>query len=70
MNCVWCRAKWIAPAGAGAAQARAGGAQFSEGYLNLSTAAGVSAVRDTSSCAYAAAQRILTVMGGMLTLSL
>ncbi|KAI1794565.1 hypothetical protein LXA43DRAFT_995617 [Ganoderma leucocontextum] len=49
VSCVWCRAKWNAPAGAGAAQARAGGAQFSEGYLNLSAAAGVSPVRDTSS---------------------
>lgn len=50
VTCVYCRAKWIAPAGAGVVPAQAEGAQLSEGYLNLSAVAGVSPVRDTSSC--------------------
>lgn len=69
MNCVWCRAKWNAPAGAAVGHAR-GGAQTSEGYLNLSAAAGVSPVRDTSSCEYATMPRIFSVaVDGVLTLS-
>ena len=48
VTCIFCRAKCNLPAGVGGA--RAGGAQVSEGYLNLSGAAGISPVRDTSSC--------------------
>jgi len=45
LTCVWCRAKWaVATGGSGAA-----GASTSEGYLNLSSAAGLSPKRDTSS---------------------
>jgi hypothetical protein len=47
LTCVWCRAKWILPAsGSGAAS----GSMTSEGYVNLGSVAGVSPVRDTSSC--------------------
>ncbi|TBU65607.1 hypothetical protein BD310DRAFT_943167 [Dichomitus squalens] len=47
VTCMFCRAKWNVPAVAG--QGRAGRAQISEGYLNLSAAAGINPVRDTSS---------------------
>ncbi|CDO72916.1 hypothetical protein BN946_scf185002.g101 [Trametes cinnabarina] len=46
VTCVFCRAKWIGPATAGASKAPG---RSSEGYLNLADVAGVSPVRDTSS---------------------
>ena len=46
ITCVFCRAKWPEAAQAGASR----GARSSEGYLNLGGVAGVSTVRDTSSC--------------------
>lgn len=51
VTCIYCRAKWtvavpaLAPAAGGSRAV-----QTSEGYLNLSTVAGLSPVRDTSSC--------------------
>ncbi|KAL0951161.1 hypothetical protein HGRIS_007893 [Hohenbuehelia grisea] len=49
LTCVWCRANWVLPAaasGSGTGVAR----RTSEGYINLADVAGVSPVRDTSSC--------------------
>lgn len=55
LTCVFCRAKWVL-AGAGAAGgggAAAGGSRrTAEGYLNLGAVAGLSPVRDTSSCTF------------------
>ncbi|TDL13662.1 hypothetical protein BD410DRAFT_872596 [Rickenella mellea] len=45
-TCVFCRAKWVAPGASGAS----GSANTSEGYVNLGGVAGVSPVRDTSTC--------------------
>ncbi len=50
LTCVWCRAPWTQAGATGAARAAGGSATTSEGYLNLSGVAGVSPVRDTSSC--------------------
>ncbi|KAA1468285.1 hypothetical protein DENSPDRAFT_833540 [Dentipellis sp. KUC8613] len=47
LTCVFCRAKWAVPAPARAGPAVAG--RSSGGYLNLSSIAGISPVRDTSS---------------------
>ncbi|KDQ28578.1 hypothetical protein PLEOSDRAFT_1102621 [Pleurotus ostreatus PC15] len=54
ITCVYCRTKWAFPAAAGSTSAAPGAgnarARVSEGYLNLSGVAGLSPVRDTSSC--------------------
>jgi hypothetical protein len=47
LTCVWCRATWVAPRPAGAA---GGAKRVTGGYLNLAGVAGVSPVRDTSTC--------------------
>jgi hypothetical protein len=52
ITCPFCRAKWPA-ATVAAAGGRVVAALGSDGYLNLATAAGLSPVRDTSSCQYA-----------------
>ena len=46
LTCVYCRARWVAPAppSSGAAQRKQGG------YLNLANVAGLSTARDTSTC--------------------
>lgn len=49
ITCPFCRAKWPAAAVA-AAGGRAVGARGGDGYLNLANAAGLSPVRDTSTC--------------------
>jgi hypothetical protein len=51
LTCVWCRARWIIPAGTGA-RASGSGAKRSEGYINLADVSGLSPVRDTSTCAF------------------
>ena len=48
ITCVFCRAKWYVASNAAPGGSRK--AQVSEGYLNLASAAGLSPVRDTSSC--------------------
>ena len=45
LNCVWCRARWVVPGTAAGVGVRREG-----GYLNLGTVAGISPVRDTSTC--------------------
>lgn len=47
LTCVWCRATWVAPRPSGAA---GGPKRVAGGYLNLAGVAGVSPVRDTSTC--------------------
>jgi hypothetical protein len=49
LTCVWCRARWIVarPSGGADGVKRSMGAY---GYINLSNVAGVSPVRDTSTC--------------------
>jgi hypothetical protein len=49
LTCVWCRARWIVsqPRGGADGVKRSMGAY---GYINLSGVAGVSPVRDTSTC--------------------
>ena len=49
LTCVWCRARWIVarPGGGASGVKRSMGAY---GYINLSDVAGVSPVRDTSTC--------------------
>ena len=44
LTCVWCRARWVVDRPDG------GGIKKNKGYLNLSGVAGVSPVRDTSTC--------------------
>jgi hypothetical protein len=46
-TCVFCRARWTVP---GSAAVESSGSKFSRGYLNLGNVAGLSTVRDTSSC--------------------
>lgn len=46
VSCVFCRAKWVTSGPAAAA----GASRSSEGYINLGSVAGLSHVRDTSSC--------------------
>jgi hypothetical protein len=48
LTCVWCRAKWVDVGSSTGANAKT--RSTSEGYLNLGAVAGVSPVRDTSSC--------------------
>ena len=43
MTCVFCRAKWSTPGSSGKSTLK-------EGYINLSNAAGISNVRDASTC--------------------
>lgn len=50
---IYCRAEWTVAVPAGGSRG-AGAVQTSEGYLNLSTVAGLSPVRDTSSCSTSA----------------
>lgn len=55
ITCVYCRTKWVFPAAAASTSAAGNAAgnaraRVSEGYLNLSGVAGLSPVRDTSSC--------------------
>ncbi|KAF8236732.1 hypothetical protein L208DRAFT_1390229 [Tricholoma matsutake] len=45
LTCVWCRARWVLPASAGASGS---GTKRSEGYINLADVSGISPVRDTS----------------------
>ena len=52
VTCVWCRAPWAQAGTPARARAAGGSATTSEGYLNLSGVAGVSPVRDTSSCEF------------------
>lgn len=60
LTCVFCRAKWVlagpgagATGGGGGGAAAAGGSRrTAEGYLNLGAVAGLSPVRDTSSCTF------------------
>ena len=49
LTCVWCRARWIVarPSGSAGGVKRSMGAY---GYINLSDVAGISPVRDTSTC--------------------
>ena len=51
VTCVYCRARWVSAAIA-SSSSRSGGVQMSEGYLNLGNVAGLSPVRDTSSCKF------------------
>lgn len=48
VTCVYCRSPWVVPE-TNAASA-GDGSPMHEGYLNMSGAAGISGVRDTSSC--------------------
>jgi hypothetical protein len=52
LSCVWCRARWVVPGNGAASNAAAVGARGQEGYLNLGAVAGISPVRDTSTCQY------------------
>lgn len=57
LTCVFCRAKWVlagagAAGGGGAAAAAGGSRRTAEGYLNLGAVAGLSPVRDTSTCTF------------------
>lgn len=58
LTCVFCRAKWVLAGAAAAAAAGSGGAaaggsrRTAEGYLNLGAVAGLSPVRDTSTCMF------------------
>lgn len=56
LTCVFCRAKWVLAGGAsgsgGGAAAAGGGRRTAEGYLNLGAVAGLSPVRDTSTCTF------------------
>jgi hypothetical protein len=48
VTCVYCRSPWVGPE-TNAASASSG-STMREGYLNMSGAAGISGIRDTSSC--------------------
>lgn len=48
VTCVYCRSPWLVPE-TNAASA-GGGSMTHEGYLNMSSAVGISGIRDTSSC--------------------
>ena len=48
VTCVYCRSPWVSPATEAAASG--GGSTMRDGYLNMSSAAGISGIRDTSSC--------------------
>lgn len=56
LTCVFCRAKWVlagaggAAGGSGGGAAAGGGRRTAEGYLNFGAEAGLSPVRDTSTC--------------------
>lgn len=52
LTCVFCRAAWIGPIAAGASSGSASASLTSEGYINLGNVAGLSPIRDTSSCKY------------------
>src|SRR6266545_3063212 len=46
LTCVYCRARWVAPAPSGSGTAQ----RVPGGYLNLANVAGLSTARDTSTC--------------------
>ena len=56
LNCVWCRARWVVPGAVPTAAAI--GMQREGGYLNLGAVAGISPVRDTSTCQYPSSSRL------------
>lgn len=74
LTCVFCRAKWVlagagAAGGGGAGAAGGGGAaaargsrRTAEGYLNLGAVAGLSPVRDTSTCTFFLHSRFFFVL--------
>ena len=59
VTCVWCRAETNSGGVAKGRKSQAAGTQSIEGYLNLASVAGLSPVRDTSTCASK-----LTELGG------
>ena len=52
LTCVWCRAQWVVarPAGGSGVGGGVKRSMGAYGYLNLSDVAGISPVRDTSTC--------------------
>ena len=50
LTCVWCRARWIVARPSGGATGGVKRSMGAYGYINLSDVAGVSPVRDTSTC--------------------
>ena len=48
VTCVYCRSPWLSPETEAASAGS--GSTMREGYLNMSGAAGISGIRDTSSC--------------------
>lgn len=50
LTCVWCRARWIIARPGGEATGSVKRSMGAYGYINLSDVAGVSPVRDTSTC--------------------
>lgn len=61
VTCVYCRSPWVVQE-TNAASA-GGGSMTHEGYLNMSSAAGISGIRDTSSCESCNSR--FTIMGGI-----
>ncbi len=61
LTCVYCRARSALP---GPSSSRCAGVNMSEGYVNLSGVAGLSPVRDTSSCEYAPTGRLIVDVNG------
>lgn len=54
---MWCRARWVLPASAGAG---ASGSRTSEGYINLAGVSGLSPVRDTSTCTFSPLSEVVS----------
>lgn len=51
VTCVWCRAKW--PFSGSAVAGGSGSANVTdEGYINIGSVAGLSPIRDTSTCMF------------------
>jgi hypothetical protein len=48
LTCVWCRAKWVTPGPSGGSSGQCRTTE--DGYINLAGVAGISPIRDTSTC--------------------
>ena len=62
VTCVYCRSPWVGPETN--ASSADGGSTMHEGYLNMSSAAGISGIRDTSTCE--SCNGSLTIMGDLI----
>jgi hypothetical protein len=52
VTCVYCRARWVFAGPSGSGSGSGAAKRTAEGYLNLGEVAGLSPMRDTSTCAY------------------